>query len=151
MKDLKVRDVMTSRVITLEPGDTLYEVTKKLAQNHITGAPVVQEGKVVGMISERDILRAALPPTPEGGLSVLDVLTQPEAVDHSPEKTAQDVMGTLVVEISPDASVWEAAAEMEQRGVNRLPVVDDNGELVGIMSRADLVKVMADQSEPEHG
>ncbi len=149
MRDLKVKDVMTRRVVTVEPGDTIYGATKRLAEHHITGAPVVHEGKVVGMIAERDIVRAALPPMPgEGGMSALEAVTHPDAIKDRPEKkTVAEVMRTLVVEISPEASVWEAAAEMDHRGVNRLPVVDDSGALVGIMSRADLVKVMAERLE----
>lgn len=148
MRDLKVKDVMTRRVVTVEPGDTIYEATKRLAENHITGAPVVHEDKVVGMIAERDIVRAALPPMPgEGGMSALEAVTHHDAIKDPEKKTVAEVMRTLVVEISPEASVWEAAAEMDHRGVNRLPVVDDSGALVGIMSRADLVRVMADRLE----
>ena len=146
-------DIMNREVVTVGAGDTVHDATATLAQHHVTGAPVLHGGKIVGMISERDIVRAALPPMPtEGGLSVLDALTHPEAIQDRPEKkTVAEVMRTLVVEISPEASVWEAAHVMEERGVNRLPVVDDEGNLVGIMTRADLIKVMAEQPRPEQG
>lgn len=144
----KVEDVMTRSVVTLDPDETVHEAAKRLAHHRISGAPVVQEGKVVGVITESDIIRAALPPIPsEGGPAALEILTHADEVGHRPEsKTVAEVMTTLVVEISPEDSTGKAAAEMERRGVNRLPVVDRDGTLVGIVARADLVRLMAERS-----
>jgi CBS domain-containing protein len=146
MRGLKVKDVMSHPVITLAPGDSIREATRLLAQNGIAGAPVIEKGKLIGMITEQDIVRAVLPPVPsEGSLSVLEVLAHLDSVTNRPMKrTVADAMTTLVVDISPEAGVSEAATEMEERGVNRLPVVDADGALVGIVSRADLVRIMGE-------
>jgi CBS domain-containing protein len=149
VRDLKVKEVMTRSVVTIAPDETLQRAAGRLAKHRIAGAPVVEEGKLVGMVTEQDIVRAVLPPVPtEGSLSVLEVMAHIDQVENRPsQKTVADAMSTLVVDISPEASLWEAATEMEQRGVNRLPVVDESGALVGIVSRADLVRIMGRQPD----
>lgn len=150
MQDWTVRQVMTQSVITLDPADTVQEAARRLAENRITGAPVVSEGQLVGMITEHDIVQAMLPPKPvDGGLSLLDILTHLDDVRNRPSKrTVGEAMRRLVVETSPGASLWEAAAEMQSRGINRLPVMD-GGRLVGIVSRADIVRVMGEETTSE--
>lgn len=149
MRSPKVKDIMTSPVVTVEPEDSIPAAARRLAEHRIAGAPVVKEGAVVGMLSEHDIVRAVLPPAPgEEELSALAVVAHAEDIRQRPtKKTVADVMSTLVVETSPDTDVWEAAGEMERRGVNRLPVVDASGTIVGIVSRADVVRVMGQQPE----
>lgn len=147
MPDTKVKDVMTRSVVTLDPDDSVHAAARSLARHGISGAPVVREGKVVGVITESDIVRAVLPPAPsEEGLAALELLTHTdEASPRSAAKTVAEAMSTLVVEISPEESVRNAAAQMEQRGVNRLPVVGPDGSLVGIVSRADIVRLIAER------
>lgn len=148
MDDWKVKDVMTESVITLDPSESVREAAKRLAENRISGAPVVSEGELVGMVTEHDIVQAMLPPRPgEGGFSALDVLAHLEEVKNRPSmRTVADVMSRLVVETSPETSLWEAAAEMQSRDIKRLPVVE-NGRLVGIVSRADVVRVVGHDTE----
>ena len=147
MSDVRVQDVMTHLVVMLYPTDSVHEAARRLAHNHISGAPVVEGGKVVGIVSESDLIHAVMPPVPvDRGASVFDLLSvmgraRPRAHDH--EKTVAEVMSSLVIQISPDASIWTAASVMERRGVKRLPVVDEDDYLLGIVSRADLVKAMA--------
>jgi CBS domain-containing protein len=147
MADTKVADVMTNLVVMLYPKDTIHEAAQRLAKNGISGAPVVEDGKVVGIVSESDLIHAVMPPVPVNhGASVLDLLTvvgHPHMRRHDHGKTVADVMSTMVIEASPDMSVWQAASLMERKGVKRLPVVDSDDYLVGIISRADLVKAMA--------
>ncbi|HYY44065.1 MAG TPA: CBS domain-containing protein, partial [Actinomycetota bacterium] len=142
----KVKDVMTRDVITITPDMTIRDAASRLARNGIAGAPVVEGGRVIGMVTEQDLVRTILPPAPtEGALSALEVLAHVNDVGIEQLDTpVSDSMSTLVVEILPEASVWEAAGEMERRGVNRIPVVDEDGKLVGIVSRADLVRVMGE-------
>lgn len=142
-----VGDVMTRSVVTVDPAATVPEAARLLAESRISGAPVVSEGQLVGMVTEHDIVQAMLPPKPgEGGYSVLDMVTHLEDVQNRPSKrTVADVMSRLVVEISPGTSLWEAAAEMQSRGIKRLPVVE-NGKLVGIVSRADIVRVVGQET-----
>lgn len=150
MGDLKVSDLMTRSVVTAEPGDSISDVARRLAQHGVSGAPVVEGGKVIGMITESDIIRAVAIPKPnEGALRLLSALADPSVVERrSGKKTVADAMSTLIVETSPQASLREAAAEMEERGVNRLPVVKEDGILVGIISRADLLRQLAENPKP---
>ena len=147
MSDVRVRDVMTHLVVMLYPTDSVHEAAQRLARNHISGAPVVEEGKVVGIVSESDLIHAVMPPVPiDRGASVLDFLSvigraRPSAREHG--KTVAEVMSSIVIQISPEASIWKAASVMERRGVKRLPVVDEEQYLLGIVSRADLVRAMA--------
>ena len=147
MADTKVRDVMTNLVVMLYPKDSIHEAAQRLAKNGISGAPVVEAGKVVGIVSESDLIHAVMPPVPVNrGASVLDLLAligRPHMKRHDLGKIVADVMSTSVVEASPDMSVWQAAATMERKGIKRLPVVDDDDYLLGIISRADLIKAMA--------
>lgn len=147
MADAKVSDVMTNLVVRLYPADTVHEAAQKLMHNRISGAPVVENGKVVGIVSESDLIHSVMPPIPvDHGSSVLDLLVlinraKPRAHKHG--KSVADVMTHFVIQIPPDTSVWKAASIMESKGIKRLPVVDTEGYLVGIISRADLVRAMA--------
>ena len=144
MADIKVRDVMTTEVITLTPRDTIQAGAQALASNGISGAPVVDAGVVVGVVSEADLIQAVLPENVEPHRSVLQTLgaaltgrLRDEPVDIG------DVMASHVVTIDPEQSIWKAAHEIEERHVTRLPVVDEDNRLLGIISRADIVKAMA--------
>ncbi|HET7482744.1 MAG TPA: CBS domain-containing protein [Actinomycetota bacterium] len=148
MNQLKVGDVMTNLVVKLYPDDTVHEAAQRLVQNDISGAPVVKEGKVVGILSEADLMRMAVEPAAvEKGPSVLDVVkvvATPRARFHDDQNVrVMSIMSSFVVTVAPEATVWEAARLMERHGVKRLPVTDPDGYLVGIVSRADLIKVMA--------
>jgi CBS domain-containing protein len=151
MADTKVGDVMTNLVVMLYPKDTIHEAAQRLARNGISGAPVVEEGKVVGIVSESDLIHAVMPPTPiDRGASVLDLLSvmgRGHMTAHGHGKTVADVMSPTVFMATPDMSVWRAAEIMERKGVKRLPVVDPDDYLIGIISRADLVKAMARDDE----
>jgi len=151
MGDVSVQDVMTRLVVALHPSDTLHHAAQRLARSRISGAPVVEEGKVVGIVSESDLIHAVMPPVPvDRGASIFDILSvlgraKPRAHQHG--KTVAEAMSPLVFQVSPSTSIWKAASIMEHKGVKRLPVVDDEDHLLGIVSRADLVKAMARDDE----
>lgn len=137
---LKVKDLMTREVLTLAPNTTVREAAEVLSTEHVSGAPVVRLGTVVGMVSSVDLLEfiAGLPADPEavsGGLEhgILDDHTVEEAMTRGPVKT-----------IALDAPASTAAEMMMEEGIHRLPVLD-NGKLVGIISTTDLVKAIADR------
>lgn len=137
---LKVKDLMTREVLTLAPNTTVREAAEILSTEHVSGAPVVRLGTVVGMVSSVDLLEfiAGLPADPEavsGGLEhgILDDHTVEEAMTRGPVKS-----------IALDAPASTAAEMMMDEGIHRLPVLD-NGKLVGIISTTDLVKAIADR------
>jgi CBS domain-containing protein len=140
-ESIKIADVMIGDVTTVSPQMSLKDVATVLAENGISGVPVVDGGEVVGVVSEADILMKERAPEPRRG-GVLGWLMQPADVQAEAKldaRTAGEAMTSPAITVAPGESVPRAAALMVERGVNRLPVVE-NGTLVGIVTRADLVK-----------
>lgn len=143
---MRVRDVMTTDVATVAPDTDLRKVAALLVQLRISGVPVVDGGKVVGVVSEGDILfkERAADGLHRGVLSWLmdegDLMLKVDA------RTAGQAMTSPAVTIRPDRSVAAAAALMLDEGVSRLVVVD-HGALVGIVTRHDLVRAFARSDE----
>ena len=143
---MKARDVMTADVVTIGPGASVAEAAKLMLDRRISGVPVVDgAGKVVGLISEGDLMRRA------------ELLTEQRpwwlALAKSPEEKATafakahglkvaDVMTKDVVSIDEDAPLDRIAMLFEGRGIKRAPVLRD-GKLVGIVSRANLLQGVA--------
>jgi len=137
---MKVKDVMTTDVVTVGPNDSLKQVATTLAGRGISGVPVVDEaGSLLGVVSEADILfKERGPAERRGGL--LAWLLEPDAPQKLEARTAGQAMTAPARTIGPERPVPEAAGRMLEEGVNRLPVVDDEGKLLGIVARADLVR-----------
>ncbi len=114
------KDIMTQDVVTVSPDTRLRDLAKILAEKRISGVPVVEGGKVVGICSEADLLRAGDMDRPVG-----------------------EVMVTDVVSVGPDTDVQEIARLMADHSIKRVPVMGCEGRLVGIVSRADIVRSMA--------
>jgi len=140
---MKIKDVMTEDVLTVPTGKTLKETAQLLADTGISGLPVTDDdGNVVGVISEADILfKERSPDKRRGGsfawLFFPDTLENEAKLDA---RTAGEAMSSPAITIGPDRPVGEAAAKMLDEAVNRLPVVDEEDNLVGIVTRADLVR-----------
>jgi len=137
---MKVFDVMTTDVLTVGSETPLREVAALLARRRISGLPVVDEGRVLGVVSEGDILVKERGPHAErpGWFGVL-FEDRAAAELKLGARTAGTAMTAPALTIAPDRTVAEAAGVMVDEGVNRLPVVNA-GELVGIVTRADLVR-----------
>jgi len=152
MDELKVGDVMTHLVVTLRPEESVPLAAQMLVSNRISGAPVVRGGRLVGVVSEADLVRAYAPPIRRGAPFVathplLFILLRETPRSEVKGVTVQDVMTSNVISIGPDESVWEAASLIDRHGVRRLPVVDDEGYVIGVVSRSDLVRAMARSQE----
>lgn len=138
---MKIEQVMTSDVVTVSADTSLKEVARTLTGKRISGVPVCDAGgAVLGIVSEADILRKEQGFVPEPG-GLLGWLFEKADAEGSRllARTAAEAMTSPAVTIAPDASVTDAARVMTMRGINRLPVVR-SGRLVGIVSRADLVR-----------
>jgi CBS domain-containing protein len=145
---MKIDELMTRDVLTVTPETSLKEVAALLAERRISGLPVCDEtGAVVGVISEADILRKEQGLTPHHG-RLLGWLTDEPNGDgpQAQASTAGAVMTTPALTIRRTASASEAARRMVERQVNRLPVVEQ-GKLVGIVTRADLVRAFTRSDE----
>jgi len=147
-RPLLVRDIMTKAVITVEPNTTVGEIIDLLATHHISGLPVVEDGALVGIVTEADIIHREAVPRRQGGLAawLRTFFASPEALAREFRRThglrAADIMTTDVVTIEDSAPVGEAVRLMEERKVKRLPVLRE-GKLVGIVSRADVLRAVA--------
>lgn len=150
---MKVHDVMQTNVVTVTPETEVRDIAERLLENRISAVPVVdQAGDVVGIVSEGDLMRR-----PETGAERhlswwLRLAASPEdrALDYvkSHGRHARDVMTRDVVTTHEEASLEEVAEILEKHHVKRLPVLRD-GELIGVVSRADLLHgLVARQAAP---
>jgi CBS domain-containing protein len=133
--------IMTRQVVTVSPETPLKDVARLLSSRHISGVPVCgAEGEVLGVVSEADILRKEEGVSPDAGgrLAWLFRRTDDELKKAS-ARTAGEAMTAPASTIRPKQQVSDAAKLMIERRINRLPVVVD-GRLVGIVTRADLVR-----------
>lgn len=146
---MQVRDVMTADVLSVTRDTPLREVARLLHERSISGLPVVEDGACIGVVSEADLL------VKQAGRPVSDRMPfewlfgdqpDPEGLRRRAAATAGEAMSAPPVTISPDRPLREAASTMVDRKVNRLPVVED-GKLVGILTRADLVEAYLRQDE----
>jgi len=145
--DLVAKDIMTETVIACVPETKLEDVVKTLADNGISGMPVIDaQQRVVGLISESDLLLSDRlePPRVKTALYGWYILRQ-SVIDRAAQERglrAEDVMTTDVITFDPEARVERIAETMVARKINRVPIVE-GGKLVGILSRADIIRAMA--------
>jgi CBS domain-containing protein len=137
-----VKDVMTTQVVAVGTAASFKEMVVKMRKSGVSALPVVDgEGRVIGVVSEADMLnKEADLDTEPGELSSLLRFTERE---KAAGVTAAELMTKPPVTIGPGAPVAEAARLMRDRRVKRLPVITDTGLLIGIISRADALRVFA--------
>lgn len=143
---MKVRDIMTSTVVTAAPDTPFPELVDRLLHNGISGLPVVDEGgHLVGIVTEADLVsKEAYGGRRRRALDLIaDMLGGGETrwAVKAKGRTAAEIMTTKVETARPDQDVSAAARLMVEHQVKRLPVLDD-GQLVGIVSRTDLVRLL---------
>jgi CBS domain-containing protein len=140
---MKIGEIMTKDVFTLTPEKTALEGVRVLLERKISGLPVVDgPGKLVGMFTEKDVLKAVLP-------SYVCVVgrfiyeNNPQTVKNKIAQLSRlkvgDLMRKDVVTVSPETAVSEAAHVTLTRNVRRIPVVDPHGLIVGIVARSDVL------------
>lgn len=150
---MKVEEIMTKNVITLKPSETIRQAIQKFAKNRISGAPVVDdENNVIGILTEKDILkslrtrytelRMVYPSLPIMGISFVEVEKQKElfeALKEIGDMHVLEVMHKDVITVMPTDLVEDSIPIMVSKGINRLPVVDPNKKLVGIITRCNVI------------
>jgi CBS domain-containing protein len=151
---------MTSDVVTLNEYMSVREAAKILAECNISGAPVLDnEGKLVGMLTETDILRSVKGAADEVRMVFPSIHTMGvmfelakgeteimEAFEEQANTVVMDVMTKNVISCRQDEDLNKVASILVQKGINRLPVVDDEGHVVGIVTRGDIVRAFAQNS-----
>jgi CBS domain-containing protein len=117
----KVRDLMTSDVLTADPSDTIGETAQKMVELGVSSAVVSDYGRLIGILTERDLTRAVAGRT------------------HSSEARVREWMTTDPITLGPDASPAEAAQIMLDNGFRHIPIVEDE-RTVGIVSIRDVAR-----------
>jgi CBS domain-containing protein len=149
--DVRVRDVMTARLVTARPDEPLKDVAARMVEAGVSALPVVDEaGRLVGIVTEADVIskEAYGGPRRRALQLVLDYFAgrDPQWLRKAAGWTAADVMTRQVVTAEPDEDLRAAARRMLEVGVKRLVVVDGERP-VGIVSRRDLMRVFARPDE----
>jgi len=141
---IAVGDVMTKKVITARADSDIHEVSALLSKNRISGLPVVDEtNHVIGIVSEADILFMAGMGQGHTFKDILrHILGEPLPRRKHGERI-EDIMSSPAVTTGPDADIREVAGILESKKIKRLPVVDSENRLLGIISRADIVRAMS--------
>jgi len=157
---MKIKDVMNKDVIICAPDDTLGHLADIFKKNHISGIPVVEKGKVVGLVSETDLIKLFKIPEYSNDLwlpSPFEIIEIPirnlvkleetkKFLENMKLSPVKDIMTRTVHAISPDQDLEDASTMMVKYDVNRLPVIE-NGKLVGIVARSDIIKGLSESAE----
>lgn len=142
MRRWTAKDVMTENVVSITDTMPFKEIVELLAQHAVSAVPVVDaDKKVIGVVSEADLLHKMEFTGLEPQLRILERKQRRMARAKAAGDVARDLMSSPAVTIAPDASLSEVAKVMDDEHVKRLPVVDDQGTLHGIVSRGDLLRV----------
>jgi CBS domain-containing protein len=145
-----VADIMSRDPVVVSPETPLKEAIQLIAEKRISGLPVVDKGKLVGVISETDLMWQETGATPPPYIMVLDsviYLENPARYEQELHKalgqTVAEVMTKEAITTQPNQPLREAAQLMHERNVRRLLVIDPAGQVVGILTRGDIVRFMA--------
>jgi CBS domain-containing protein len=144
---VKVSDIMTREVVTVTPETTLEAAVRLMVERRVSGLPVVDgAGAVVGVVTEGDLLRRVETGTERRHSRWVELLVSPgrlaEEYVRAHARKIGEIMTEKVVAVAPDTPLADVVSLMETNNIKRLPVVDD-GRLVGIVSRANLVAALA--------
>jgi CBS domain-containing protein len=148
---MPVRDVMTTDVVVFAESEPVSDAVQRLVAAGVDAGPVLGEGgEVVGMLSSTDLIvresRMHLPTVVTILGATLELPSQKRRFDEDLEKalgsTVAEVMGEDVHVVGPDDTIETAATQMHEHNVSRLPVVDADGHLVGIIARGDILRAV---------
>ena len=150
----RVRDVMTTDVVKVHPETNVSEIARLMSEHDISGLPVVDEAdRVLGVVTEMDMMIRNTQFKMPAFIAFLDAIIYLETPGHYRERvervlgtTAGEIMSEPAVTIGPNASIEELAELMVDRRMNPVPVVED-GRLVGIVSRSDIIRLMAEGAD----
>ena len=144
---MQAQDIMTKKVVSAAPDSTVEQITALMMQHHISAVPIIDEsGALVGLISEGDLMRRVEGTVKRHKSWWLSLFSDPaeSAADFVAMRGrhAADIMTKDVEVVTPDTPAGAIARLLEEKRIKRVPVVD-NGNLVGIVSRANLLQALA--------
>ena len=130
---MQVREIMATDIESVDRNDNLRTVEDRMATKQLRHLPVLEQGEVVGIVTQRDLFKAAMSSTMGYGEKAQQAYLQSVRV--------KEIMTYPVVTIAPDTSVAAAAEMMINKGIGCLPVVDDH-QLIGIVTKTDLLRCL---------
>jgi len=153
---MRIKNMMKKKVITVSPGDSIVSVLRLFSKNNISGAPVMDGKRVAGIITDSDIIANLDMHTPKvhfasspDFLLILAGLKSRKGMDEIEREMrvmkrflVEDFMVGKVFTLDPNDTMTNAAKIMNRRGINRIPVVDKKGRLVGIVARQDIIRAL---------
>jgi len=151
MAELLAKDIMTKKVITISKDATLAELAKLLIKNKISGVPVVDEkGELVGIVTEADLIikESNLPFPLSFSFAFLESYeSYTKSTKEYLETRVKEVMSTNVKTAREDMPISKVVNIMINNNINRLPILNNDGKLTGIITRADIIKSIIKKSE----
>lgn len=143
---MNAADVMTPDVISAGPDAPLSELARLMLDNHVSAIPILEDGRIVGVVSESDLLQRAEADAERRPSRWLELVTSTDRLANSYTRTharrASEIMTRDVVTVSDTTPITEIAHLLEVHGIKRVPVMRD-GKLVGIVSRRNLLQALA--------
>jgi len=142
-QSVRAHDIMTRQVFSVKKNTPLKEVAELMAKEKISGIPVLEDDdKVAGMISEKDFLGSMGQGDRTHFMAFVAECLQGKGCAAMPIRLqkAEDIMTSPAITVAEDASVFEISNIFTQKNINRVPVIDSEGKMIGIVSRADIVR-----------
>jgi CBS-domain-containing membrane protein len=141
-RSMTARDIMVTSVVSVSSEDPLVEVVETMSRSRVSGVPVVDaDRKVLGVISEKDILYQMVGETTDNFMALLARCLRSKGCGAMPVRnlTAREIMTSPAVTVRANAHLVDIAELLTQKRVNRLPVTDTDGHILGIITRSDIV------------
>lgn len=141
--DMLVQDVMSKDIISVQKYESILHVADILSERNISGLPVVDKAnKVIGIITQADILSIVGIRKEHTFKDLLKHMLGEPLPENKLGDIVADIMASPAVTIRPTANIAEAAQVLDEKRIRRLPVVDENNVLIGLISRADILKAV---------
>ena len=149
--DKRAKDVMCRHLVTIDVKDSVHEALQLMAENKVATLPVVDhKGRCVGIVSTSDLVEVTR--TLDAGLADLENSSEPllwgqyleRLGDNVGHQSVSDLMSDSVVSIGPDTPVYDVAGHMLREHIHRLPVIDAEGHLLGIVSMTDILSAFVE-------
>ena len=139
------RDIMKTEIVSVTPSTPVTHLEDTLIGRHISGAPVLDEGRLVGIVSRSDIVRYfSIQRSMQELLGNKKASTSARNHQADPHLTVRDIMAESVVTVAPDSAIEEVARKMVERHVHRV-LVKENDKVVGLISALDLARLIAER------
>lgn len=152
MAEKLAKDIMNTEVITIGKDASIDQLSQLLLEKRISGVPVMEEGKMIGIVTEGDIIMQDTDLHFPRYFRLLDSIIYLESLSKFKQNLkkhlatrVEDIMRTKVIWVDENTKVSEIANIMTQKNINRVPVLDKEEKLVGIITRADIVKSMSEE------